>query len=95
MAWEESRHNVNVVGHDAPCRKPVVLALPEAQGCNHGTRDAIVEEWARASAAIKILFDACPVIAGEQGLLLGKKIGVSLFGGCKDVMTFGDLYKHR
>ena len=54
----------------------------------------IVEERARASAAVEVLFDARVAIAGEQCFLLGKQIGIVLFGGCEDAVAFGDFRKH-
>jgi len=46
LAGKQFRHNVNVVRHDAPSEKLVVLSLPEAQGRSHGASDAMVEECA-------------------------------------------------
>ena len=95
LAWEESRHNVNVVGHDAPGEKSVMHSLAEAQGRSHGAGDAHVEEWARASATVEVLFDARVAISGKQCFLLGKQIGIVLFGGCQDVVAFNDFCEHR
>ena len=69
-------------------------SLAEAQGRGHGTGDAHVEEWARAGAAVEVLFNARVAIVGEQGFLLGKKIGIVLLGGCQDVVAFNDFRKH-
>ena len=82
LAWEESHHHVNVVGHNAPGEKPVVLSLPEAQGRGHGSGDTMIVECARADAAVEVLFDARVAITGEQFFLLGKQIGILLFGSC-------------
>ena len=68
-AREEFYYYMNVVGHDAPGKKPVMLSLAEAQGRGHGAGDAMVHECARANAAVEVLFDAWLAICGEPCFL--------------------------
>jgi len=72
LAGKKSRHNVNVIGHDAPGEKPVALSLAEAQGRGHSATDAHVKERTRADATVEVLFNARVAIIGEQCLLLRK-----------------------
>ena len=90
-AWEESDYHVNVVGHDAPGEKPVVLSLAEAQGCGHGAGDALVHECAGAYATVEVLFNAGLAIGGEVRFLLRKEVDVVLFGSLQDAMALGDF----
>ena len=94
LAWEESDHNVNVVGHDAPRKKPVMPSLAKTKGCSHGASDAHIEERARASATVEVLFDVRVAIVGVQSFLFGKKTSAVIFGRIQNAMAFGDFDKN-
>ena len=85
---------MNVVGHDAPGHKPVMLPVPEAQRRGHSPRDPLICQGTTTKPPIEVLLQTARAVLSQLCLLRWKQSGPSRFGSLQDSMAFGHLFEN-